>query len=78
MRNPLLPGDTRGSGVVTAAIMWFTLMVYNYGQINYLQQQSGFTMKLQTIRALVLNTTMLLSSSINTITLPLQRLYHWV
>lgn len=27
-----------GSGVVTALIMWVTLIVYNYSQINYLLQ----------------------------------------
>ncbi len=38
MGYPLLPDYMLGSGVVTAVIMWFTLMVYNYSQINYLQQ----------------------------------------
>lgn len=36
-----LADNMLGSGVVTAVsavIMWFTLMVYNYSQINYLQQ----------------------------------------
>ena len=36
--SPLLRDNMLGSGVVTAVIMWFTLMVYNYSQINYLQQ----------------------------------------
>lgn len=36
--HPRLPNTMLGSGVVTAVITWFTLMVYNYSQINYLQQ----------------------------------------
>lgn len=49
--NSVLPDNMQGSGVVTAVIMCFTLMVYNYSPINCC------TAELRAIKALVLHPT---------------------